>query len=508
MDSETVSMVLRALGEARRLPMDDPDRKWIAHAALALVRDGQQRRKQDRGRDAKEADAAVLAATVMGSPGRVVDAPLPERPVGEPAGELRRPRRCYVCKDQFTRVGNLYHLLCPSCAAFNAARRTARADLSGRRALITGGRTKIGHQLALKMLRDGAHVTVTTRFPADAVRRFAESGDWGGRLEVVGIDLCDPRQVIALGDRFLAAGDPLDILVNNAAQTLRRPLSAYAALVEGERDGLPPGASTVPGFLPGAVPGLTVPLSGGGNRALPDLTVPSGDGAWDVSPSGDETRGLPVPTSMDEAERLRVSSSGGETRRLPVPTSMDEAERLPVSPSGDVNLELPDVSGLLLDPSARNSWSVRIGEIDPAELLEVQLINAVAPFLLIDRLLPLLREAPFPRRYIVNVSAVEGQFAVPNKTGRHPHTNMAKAGLNMLTRTSAADLAQQGVYMCGVDTGWITDENPVPVREWLDRRTPLDVIDGAARVYDPIVRGEAGDPVHGVFLKDYAEAPW
>ncbi|GAA5764958.1 SDR family oxidoreductase [Streptosporangium roseum] len=158
--------------------------------------------------------------------------------------------------------------------------------------------------------------------------------------------------------------------------------------------------------------------------------------------------------------------------------------------------------------SARNSWSVRIGEVDPAELLEVQLVNAVAPFLLIDRLLPLLLAAPFPRRYIVNVSAVEGQSVAPNKTGRHPHTNMAKAGLNMLTRTSAADLARQGVYMCSVDTGWITDENPVPVREWLDRRTPLDVIDGAARVYDPIVRGEAGDPVHGVFLKDHTEAPW
>ncbi|MEV4245046.1 SDR family NAD(P)-dependent oxidoreductase [Streptosporangium canum] len=484
MDSETVSMVLRALGEARRLPMDDPDRKWIAHAALALVRDGQRRRKQDRGRAAKEADAAVLAATAMGSPDRVIDAPLSERPAGEPAGELRRPRRCYVCKEHFTRVGNLYHLLCPSCAAFNTARRTARADLSGRRALITGGRTKIGHQLALKMLRDGAHVTVTTRFPADAVRRFAESGDWGGRLEVVGIDLCDPRQVIALGDRFLAAGDPLDILVNNAAQTLRRPLSAYAALVEGERAGLPPGASTVPGFLPGVMPSLTVPLSGGGNRALPGLPVPSSDWAWDVSPFGDEARGLPVPTSMDEAERLLVA------------------------PSGDVNLELPDVSGFLPDLSARNSWSVRIGEVDPAELLEVQLVNAVAPFLLIDRLLPLLLAAPFPRRYIVNVSAVEGQFAVPNKTGRHPHTNMAKAGLNMLTRTSAADLARQGVYMCSVDTGWITDENPVPVLERLDRRTPLDVIDGAARVYDPIVRGEAGDPVQGVFLKDYAEAPW
>jgi len=452
-DPESAATVLRVLGEVRRLPLDDPDRLRIEHVALALVRDGQRRRKRDRGRASLEADAAVLASTAMGRADRVIDAPVTQEeaqektPGTKEAGELRRARSCYVCKSRFTRVDGLYHLLCPPCAASNTARRTARADLSGRRALITGGRTKIGHQLALKMLRDGAHVTVTTRFPADAVRRFAGTGDWAGRLEVVGIDLRDPRQVIALGDRFLATGEPLDILVNNAAQTLRRPPSAYAALVEGERAGLPPGASTVPGFVPG------------------------------------------LPTS-----------SSGEV----VPGLSD----LPVSPADEAVPDLPDVSGLLPDLSARNSWSARIGEVDPAELLEVQLINSVAPFLLIDRLLPLLREAPFPRRYIVNVSAVEGQFAVANKTGRHPHTNMAKAGLNMLTRTSAADLAREGVYMCSVDTGWITDENPVPLRDRLDRRTPLDVVDGAARVYDPIVRGEAGHPVHGVFLKDYAEAPW
>ncbi|MGJ6967753.1 SDR family NAD(P)-dependent oxidoreductase [Streptosporangium sp. G11] len=492
MDSETVRTVLRALGEARRLPLDDPDRRWIAHAALALVRDGQQRRRQDRDHAVKEADASVLAATAMGSPERVIDAPVSERPMGEPAGELRRARRCYVCKEYFTRVGSLYHLLCPSCAAFNAARRTARADLSGRRALVTGGRTKIGHQLALMMLRDGAHVTVTTRFPADAVRRFAETGDWGGRLEVVGIDLCDPRQVVALGDRFLAAGNPLDILVNNAAQTLRRPLSAYAALMEGERAGLPPGASTVPGFTPG----LPMSPPGDGVWGLPGLPVSNpGDAAWDLP-------GLPVSPAggaVGDPRDPLASPAGdvaGDLRGLPLPRP------------DDVALGLPDASGLLPDMSARNSWSARIGEVDPAELLEVQLVNAVAPFLLIDRLLPLLLAAPFPRRYIVNVSAVEGQFAVANKTGRHPHTNMAKAGLNMLTRTSAADLARQGVYLCSVDTGWITDENPVPLRDRLDRRTPLDVVDGAARVYDPIVRGEAGDPVHGVFLKDYAEAPW
>jgi NAD(P)-dependent dehydrogenase (short-subunit alcohol dehydrogenase family) len=158
-----------------------------------------------------------------------------------------------------------------------------------------------------------------------------------------------------------------------------------------------------------------------------------------------------------------------------------------------------------------NSWSARLGELDPAEVLETQLVNALAPTLLCDRLLPMLLAAPGERRYIVNVTAVEGRFTVRNKMPGHPHTNMAKAALNMLTRTSGPALAEHGVYMCAVDTGWITDENPLPKKSRIATagfRTPLDIVDGAARVYDPIVRGEAGDPVAGVFLKDYREAAW
>ncbi|SDH29289.1 NAD(P)-dependent dehydrogenase, short-chain alcohol dehydrogenase family [Sinosporangium album] len=408
-----VASVLRHLGEARDLPLDHPDRHHLEHAALSLVRDGQRRRKRERKESRARADGKVLAGTAMGSPDRPVDAPIDEIP---DAGftTLRGTRLCYICKQRYNRVGGLYHRLCPACAADNAARRTARTDLTGRSALITGGRVKIGHHLARKMLDDGARVTITTRFPKDAARRFAASGDWGDRLRIIGIDLRDPREVLALTERLLSEGEPLDILVNNAAQTIRRPDSVYAALIEGE-------------------------------RRRPELTTGYG---------------------------------------------------------------LPDVSGLLPDLSPTNSWSARIGGVDPGELLETHLINAVAPFLLIDRLLPLLLNAPASRRYVINVSAVEGQFTVANKTGRHPHTNMAKAALNMLTRTSAEDLAPQGVYMCSVDTGWITDEQPVPIRDMLDRRTPLDVIDGAARVYDPIVRGEAGHPLYGVFLKDYTVAPW
>ncbi|MEU1168435.1 SDR family oxidoreductase, partial [Streptomyces sp. NPDC005921] len=384
------------------------------------------------------ADAAAMAATATGALDRREDAPLAVPGAG---GVFHRPRTCYVCKSPYRQVDTFYHRLCPGCATDNTARRALSTDLAGRRVLLTGGRVKIGFQLALMMLRDGARVLVTSRFPHDTVRRFQAapgSAGWLERLTVLAVDLRDPRQVLGLCEELRQEGEPLDILVNNAAQTVRRPAESYAPLAAGERDALPPAARQAPGFTP-----------------------------------------------MGTLERGAAS----------LPVALREA----------------DEAGLLPDPSPENSWSARLGELDPAEVLETQLVNALAPALLCDRLLPLLLAAPHPRRYVVNVTAVEGRFTVRNKMAGHPHTNMAKAALNMLTRTSAAELAEQGVHMCAVDTGWITDENPAPKKARMAGagfRTPLDIVDGAARVYDPIVRGEAGDPVSGVFLKDYRVAEW
>ncbi|MFD7710951.1 SDR family NAD(P)-dependent oxidoreductase [Streptomyces sp. NPDC059785] len=448
----------RTVGRLRALPVDDPVRLRAEQVAASFTREGRLRRRKARGAEDSAADAAVMADTATGALDRREDAPLkvPETPALAPAvtsvptatvitsappPAFRRPRGCYVCKALYRQVDSFYHRLCPDCAAENRDRRAMRTDLSGRRALLTGGRVKIGFQLALMMLRDGAELLVTSRFPHDTVRRFrAEPGSerWWDRLTVLAVDLRDPRQVLGLCERLRQEGEPLDILVNNAAQTVRRPPQSYALLAAGERGELPPGVRPAPGFVP--------------MRALP----------------------------------------GG-------------ASTLPVA------LREADEAGLLPDPSPENSWSARLGDLDPAEVLETQLVNALAPALLCDRLLPLLLAADRPRRYVVNVTAVEGRFAVRNKTAGHPHTNMAKAALNMLTRTSAAELADQGVHMCAVDTGWITDENPAPKKARMAGagfRTPLDIVDGAARVYDPIVRGEAGAPLSGVFLKDYRVADW
>ena len=450
----------RLVGKLRALPVDDPVRLRAEQVAASFSRDGRRRRRDGRRQEAVSADRRTIAGTALGGLTRREDAPLALPEVAGPVGRYAAPRRCYVCKQSFRDVDAFYHLLCPECAQDNARRRGARTDLTGRLALVTGGRVKIGFQLALMMLRDGAEVMVTSRFPHDTMRRFraaAGAAAWLDRLTVLAVDLRDPRQVLGLCDDLVAAGEPLDILVNNAAQTVRRPPESYALLSDGEHAPLPPG----PGRPVRSAPGF---------RPMPVLTA-----AWTTA----------------QIEGVRGAMPAVLTGAF-VPQQADEA-------------------GLLPDSSPVNSWSARLGRLDPAELLETHLVNALAPTLLCDRLLPLLLASPHPRRYIVNVTAVEGRFAVRNKTSGHPHTNMAKAALNMLTRTSADDLAARGVYLCSVDTGWITDENPAPKKARLaDRgfRTPLDVVDGAARVYDPVVRGEAGDPVWGVFLKDYLEAAW
>lgn len=171
-----------------------------------------------------------------------------------------------------------------------------------------------------------------------------------------------------------------------------------------------------------------------------------------------------------------------------------------------------DAGGLVPDLHATNTWIQKVDEVDPVELLEVQLCNMTAPFLLVSRLRPAMAAAAARRKYVVNVSAMEGQFSRGYKGAGHPHTNMAKAALNMLTRTSAREMLESdGILMTAVDTGWITDERPHPDKMRLADEgfhAPLDLVDGAARVYDPIVRGELGEDLFGCFLKDYAPAAW
>ena len=361
----------------------------------------------------------------------------------------------------------------PSARAFNHAKRDARTDLSGSRALLTGGRAKIGMYIALRLLRDGAQTTITTRFPRDAARRFSameDSADWLDRLRIVGLDLRDPGQVVALAESVAEDG-PLDILINNAAQTVRRSPASYALLAQAEAAALPKGE------LPEI---LTI---GPARDAEHPAELHAGP--------GDGTHWSPTPEALTA---LALNAGSASPERIAAATAVD-------------------AGGLAPDLHPTNSWIDRVGEVDPVELLEVQLCNSVAPFILISHLRPQLAAAEALRRsYVVNVSAMEGQFSRGYKGPGHPHTNMAKAAMNMLTRTSAGEMLEtDGILMTSVDTGWITDERPHPTKMRLADEgfhAPLDLVDGAARVYDPIVRGEAGEDVHGCFLKDYEPSAW
>ena len=443
-DPTELEITLKVLAQLHEVDPEHPDYSTVRRATANMFKSAKKERRLQKRALIADADRSVIAATATGAPDRIDDEtrgiPLETRAGSPTAGTLLVARPCYICKQPYTQVDAFYHQLCPTCAAMSHAKREARTDLTGQRALLTGGRAKIGMYIALRLLRDGAHTTITTRFPRDAARRFAgmpDSADWLHRLRVVGIDLRDPAQVVSLADSVAERG-PLDILINNAAQTVRRSPGAYAALEAAERAALP------------------------------------------------EVADAPPVTA------LALTAGSASLERIALGTAID-------------------AGGLVPDLAPENSWSQALGDIDPVEMLEVQLCNSVAPFILVSRLRPALAASPARRTYVVNVSAMEGQFDRGYKGPGHPHTNMAKAALNMLTRTSAHDMLSDGILMTSVDTGWITDERPHPTKTRLAQEgfhAPLDLVDGAARVYDPIVRGEAGEDLHGCFLKDFEPAPW
>jgi NAD(P)-dependent dehydrogenase (short-subunit alcohol dehydrogenase family) len=368
-----------------------------------------------------------------------------------PDPTLGQALNCYICKQPFTLPHRYYDSMCRECGDFNYAKRARTADLAGHYALITGARVKIGFQAALKLLRAGAHVIVTTRFPVDAAERYAQESDYPQfreRLQIHGLDLRHSPSV-EIFTRFLLEHLPrLDYILNNACQTVRRPAAFFAHLLEKE--------SAPAGALP---EGLRGPLAA--RAALAAVLVPAG-----VVPESEEL----FPSHRYDEDQQQV------------------------------------------DLRTVNSWRLRLHEVDTPELLEVHLVNAIAPYILNARLKPLMLQTPGVHKHIVNVSAMEGQFYRTTKTDRHPHTNMAKAALNMMTRTSAPDYFRDGIHMNAVDTGWVTDEDPAvhaARKAELGFAPPLDIIDGAARIVDPIFDGHrTGTHVWGQFLKDYKPAPW
>ena len=404
--------------------------------------------------------------------------------------ELESPRNCYVCKATYTKLHHFYDTMCTDCGDLNYAKRFQTTDLTGQIAVITGSRLKIGYHITLMLLRSGATVVSTTRFPNDSALRFAKEedfGNWKHRLKIHGLDLRHIPSVEIFCNYLEQKYGRLDILINNAAQTVRRPAGFYQHLMTNEElpfNKLPKAAQEVLTDHDSCI------------QELKTLSIVASD----------KKNNTLSTTWHDPEPGVGLRSSAKLSQ---IPYSFDNSlQTKEVFPDGKLDADLQQV-----DLRKTNSWRLKLGEIETPEMVEVQLVNSVAPFVLCNRLSNLMRKDNTGKKHIINVSAMEGKFHRFKKADRHPHTNMAKAALNMLTHTSASDLAKSGIFMNAVDTGWVTDEDPDELskrkQDTHDFQPPLDIVDGAARVMDPIIDGSnSGKYWCGKFLKDYFPIDW
>jgi NAD(P)-dependent dehydrogenase (short-subunit alcohol dehydrogenase family) len=472
-EAERVEL-LAAIG---RVAMPERTNKLRLRKAMRRKLDDRQRARDKQLRDStgiREARSQTIFT-----------APQPVLTSGEehPERLLEVPSNCYVCKREYRRIHHFYDSMCWQCGELSYLKRFQKVNLRGKVALITGARVKIGYQASLMLLRSGARVIATTRFPLDAAERYAREPDfaeWKDRLHLHGLDLRHAPSVELLAHHLASTHERLDIVINNAAQTVRRPPGWYRHLLEAEQRPIPKLSDDSQQLL-------------GGHAAMLRKLHPDAHGSL-------------LPTWRSHDPGLGIHSSAALSL---VPYDLEQAgDEALIFPTGKLDADLQQV-----DLRDVNTWRLTLSEVSMAEMLEVYLVNAVAPFILCGKLKGLMEKDRREPGHIVNVSAMEGSFSRGTKTDKHPHTNMAKAALNMMTLTSAKDYLKSNIYMNAVDTGWVTDENPAvhtskKVKE-RDFSPPLDIVDGAARVIDPVFEAyRSGTLVSGIFFKDYQPTRW
>lgn len=468
---------------------------------------------------------------------------------------LLKPLSCYICHKPYVHLHFFYHQLCPDCAAFNYGKREEMADLRGKVILVTGGRTKIGYRSVLKLLRCGARVVATTRFPRDAAGRYVEEADsarWIHNLDIYGLDFRNLGRLEEFCTYLMATYDRLDAIVNNAAQTVRRPPAYFSHLIEGEkryaqqwrllhdtpaddkrsgekktqqqRGGTATGSAAAAAAAAASSPvdkilqnQHTFAATGHGEASKSALLI----GNHSVVEEGSSSLAASVP---EEQRQLVSATAASSLSSGIVSLSSAEMSQIIIAPGDESTTEEQFPAGMLdvnrqqVDLRNHNSWTMKLHEVSTPELAEVMAINTMAPTILNSRLKPMMERHMDDMKFIVNVSAMEGKF-YRFKSDAHPHTNMAKAALNMMTRTSAQDYVKSNIYMTSVDTGWINDEKPIEKAVAHEKKhkfqTPLDEVDAASRVLDPIIapfhakdNGGVVEPAFGVFLKDYMKCEW
>ncbi|KAI8619459.1 hypothetical protein BC830DRAFT_768787 [Chytriomyces sp. MP71] len=388
-------------------------------------------------------------------------------------------------------------VLCESCKDLNAHKRADSVDLVGKHALVTGGRVKIGREVALRLLRNGATVHVTTRFPLlllHAFRQLEDAGNWWTRLHVYALDLKDLTSVGTLCDHLVATVERLDVFVQNAAQTVRRPAQYYEPIVKAEVELRESMSSN----------DLDRWIRYGGDNAIQTIGPRLS--------SQDENMAVSVMSRSHIGNLLDVPSSAMATLVQPADAAILQG------PVVDPNWSLQHAPhGDPIDLRLTTSWTQALPHIPLSEMGEVLVINSLAPAMLLQKLQVLLSCMTRPRAhptFVVNVSSREGNFGASNKNvdgyddtaGMHPHTNMAKAALNRLTQTIAADWAKEGVYVTAVDPGWVSAMGPGECKRVVP---PLTEEDGAARILDPIFTGmNGGALLSGVLLRNFQVSPW